>query len=415
MLKIFQSGNQFVHQRIFLWACFFMVMVLPFGKAPVSIAAALIFISWIREGGMRQKWQALKNNPYTWMFSSVYLIHILGMIYTSNLSFGLFDLQIKLSLLLMPIVFLSTHSYMLYENIQKLFFIFVISCFFAAVFCLIKAAWTYTSSIYVFYYESFSMFLHPAYFSMYLNLALCFILFDMEKIWKQNLFTKVFLLFCCVFFPFVIILLSSKIGFFVMMIIFIVFAYHMVFVRKKFYIGIISLFLLLTSIMYLVLFSPTAFQRFRLSAYALFNDAKMNPHEGTNVRMHIWKSGMELVSESPFMGYGTGDIKDVLVKKYLEKGIVEAYTYKLNAHNQFLQICIATGALGFILLVLSLYLPFIHSIRQKKYLYALFILIIFLNFLVESMLETQAGVIFYAFFNSLLYASHKNKLLADLA
>ena len=401
MLKVFQSVGKNFHERFFLYACFFMAIVLPFGKAPVSIAAALFLINWILEGGFKEKWNLLKKNPYAWLFSSVYLIHVLAMIYTTNVAFGLFDLQIKLSLLIMPLVFFSSKMKLIDENRQKIFLLFVISCFFAALICLVKSAWNYTSSIYIFYYESFSFFMHPAYFSMYLNLALLMILFDLESIWTGHVFAKIFLLFCCVFFPFAIILLSSKIGFLMMGIIFVFFASYMVFVKRKFYIGIVSIVLFLSSLLYLIFFSQAAFDRFKLSSYALFNDSKLDPKEGTTVRMHIWKAGLELVSDSPWIGYGTGDIKDVLMNKYLDKGILEAYKYKLNAHNQFIQICIATGLLGFIILLLSFFYPMLVSFRLKNYLYALFLLTIILNLLVESMLETQAGVIFYAFFNSL--------------
>ncbi|HHZ64630.1 MAG TPA: hypothetical protein EYN51_03880 [Flavobacteriales bacterium] len=58
------------------------------------------------------------------------------------------------------------------------------------------------------------------------------------------------------------------------------------------------------------------------------------------------------------------------------------------------------GAVGFLLLIGGILAPLVQSIGRKKYVYLFFLLIIALNSLTESILEVQAGVIFYAFFNS---------------
>jgi hypothetical protein len=49
------------------------------------------------------------------------------------------------------------------------------------------------------------------------------------------------------------------------------------------------------------------------------------------------------------------------------------------------------------------FVPAISAIRSEYYLYFVFILLFSVNNLVESMLETQAGVVFYAFFNAFLF------------
>jgi O-antigen ligase len=52
-------------------------------------------------------------------------------------------------------------------------------------------------------------------------------------------------------------------------------------------------------------------------------------------------------------------------------------------------------------------------LKQKKYIYTLFLVIIIINFMTESILETQSGVIFFAFFNTIFfYDCFNNKNLA---
>jgi O-antigen ligase len=102
---------------------------------------------------------------------------------------------------------------------------------------------------------------------------------------------------------------------------------------------------------------------------------------------------------------GTGDVKDALYVKYAEKGMDAALDKKLNVHCQYLQTFVALGIAGFAILVLMLILPGILAVKRKDKLYLLFLCIFALNILVESMFETQAGVVFYAFFNAFLFIS----------
>ena len=91
------------------------------------------------------------------------------------------------------------------------------------------------------------------------------------------------------------------------------------------------------------------------------------------------------------------------MKKYQQLGYTGAYSHKLNAHNQFLQTGIALGIIGILFLIITLVLPAYISWQQNNYFYVCLIVLLSFNFLTESMLETQSGVMFYAFLSSLLF------------
>jgi O-antigen ligase len=124
--------------------------------------------------------------------------------------------------------------------------------------------------------------------------------------------------------------------------------------------------------------------------------------DGTADRILIWESSLELIQEQSIFGVGTGDVKDALLKKYEENGIVNALNRKLNAHNQYLQTAITLGLPGIIILLSGLVFAFILAVRRQNLLLLLFSVVVSFNFLVESMLERQAGVVFYSFLNALL-------------
>jgi O-antigen ligase len=134
----------------------------------------------------------------------------------------------------------------------------------------------------------------------------------------------------------------------------------------------------------------------------LHNTDDKNSEESTASRIAVWQAALEIISENFMTGTGTGDVKDALIKKYSEKGMSFAREMKLNAHNQFIQTFAAVGVIGFIILLSSFFFTTLYAWKRKKYFYLIFLLLAFVNFTTESMLETQAGVVFYAFFNSVL-------------
>ena len=69
---------------------------------------------------------------------------------------------------------------------------------------------------------------------------------------------------------------------------------------------------------------------------------------------------------------------------------------------------LALGILGLIVLLLNIVLPVMYGLEMKHYLYLIFLILVAFNFLFESMLETQPGVVFYAFFNAWFFAIKKD-------
>jgi O-antigen ligase len=132
--------------------------------------------------------------------------------------------------------------------------------------------------------------------------------------------------------------------------------------------------------------------------------------ESNAVRILVWRAASQAFAESGLWGYGTGDVKDELFSRYEQNGYSGALEHKLNAHNQFLQTGIALGWIGFLLLLLTIILPLLTCWKQKNFLFVGFIVMIGINLLTESMLEAEAGVIFIAFFQSLLFFRSTSEL-----
>jgi O-antigen ligase len=157
----------------------------------------------------------------------------------------------------------------------------------------------------------------------------------------------------------------------------------------------------------ILLVFPASFNRF----YAIKKSIEDNQipdnlkTESSASRLLVWECSLEIIQENFFFGVGTGDVKTELIKKYNEKQIVQALADKLNPHSQFLQTFIAIGFPGFILLIFTLISPAVYAFKKGNLLFLLFTGIFLFHILVESMLERQAGVVFYALFSVLLFFS----------
>ena len=101
--------------------------------------------------------------------------------------------------------------------------------------------------------------------------------------------------------------------------------------------------------------------------------------------------------------------KKVLQEQYKKDGYDYMYKKNYNSHNQYLQVLLDHGIFGFLILAFFTFGMLYASLKQKDFIYALFLAIMILNFMTESVLETQSGVIFFAFFNTVFFFQWFNK------
>ena len=185
-------------------------------------------------------------------------------------------------------------------------------------------------------------------------------------------------------------------------------AAELIFRQKKIFLGLGLLILFMMCMRAgLHVFSGTS-ARVVHSTETLTGSAPPETSKSTSDRVEIWKASLGIIKSNLLTGVGTGDVKDILIAKYKEKNIEGALEYRLNAHNQYIQTFITLGLPGIITLLLMLILPMTLAYRGRYLLYFVFLLLFAINILTESMFETQAGVVWYAFFNVILFVTHRD-------
>jgi O-antigen ligase len=403
------SSRHIIHQRIFYYCCIALVFLLPvYGRLIPSIIAVMM-LNWLIDGRFIKIFPQIFKDPrrrWTFSFSLIYLLYLAGLLYSRNFQYGWFDLEIKLSLFLFPLLF-STLDDSVFDQakIKVICKMFVLGCFTGSIILLIHAL--FSKLLYntedSFVYSNLSWSFHPSYLAAYLTFAIAiiadFVIINYNKMTVQ---AKAGLMILVLFFFAIVFLLSSKAGIGSLILIIVLYILFVMFRKKMLKLGI-GLIIISTFCFYAA-FNLFPYVLMRITKASIVNtlneNSMQNDTSSTPERLVIWKTSWEIIKQHFIFGVGTGDVKDELLKKYKEKNLQALFEHRLNTHNQYLETFIALGIIGFLALLAMIILPGIQAIRTGNYLYFVFIILFSFNILVESMLEVQAGVVFFAFFNS---------------
>lgn len=388
-------------------ACISIVVGLvfqDFHKVPLTGGIIVLGLVWFASFEYKAKLKTFLKKPFAIAFCALYLLHLISLLYSENTAIALGDLELKITLLLLPLFLLST-SIISQKNKLFLLQLFAISMIVMAVYDLYKSSVEYnaTNIINVFYYKNLPHLLigKPHYLAWYYSFAM-FVALREIVVLKKHRFAWgagfVILLFS-------LILLSSRIY---LLAFFIVLIGCYFLWANKLKLPLFKLLIPLTAIISVVLIIPNTRSRVTDTFVEINKLFDQKDHRQTNPRVYIWKYAVDLIGNKPLLGYGVGDAKDELGKALQNCDALFWNGHKnvllnrksLNFHNQFLQTWAEVGILGFLLLLFLVVKPFL--LKNKHPLFLIFISLTFIGFLTESMLERQAGVVMFAFMYPLL-------------
>jgi O-antigen ligase len=339
-----------------------------------------------------------------------YVLLVIGLLWTDDQKAGSFDLEVKLSLVIFPLLF----SFLNYskKQVKYILLAFIAGTIVGALYLMYHSFLMYQKNHAVdsFFYINLSNILHPSYLSLYVVTVITIILIDLKykvtNIFKCDILALVTILFLFIY----NILLLSKIGVITSLLVVTFFTIQWIITKKKYILGSSILLALMFSMYFSYQNSPYAKQRVDEMVVGLTSSNEDKSHSSTGIRIKVWKQSLILIKEKPILGHGTGDVKKVLMSKYKINKINDAYKKKLNAHNQYLQVGIGMGVVGLVVFALIFYLGFIHGLHQKNYYIFGFIIITLIFMIPESILENQAGTIFFGLFFSLLNQKSLSKI-----
>lgn len=93
-----------VHSRIYFISLACLAASLPLSIFTTSVFQLVLAANWILEGSFAGKWQTFRNRKSLWLILSIYVIFLLGLLYTRDFAYALHDMRIKLPVIALALI-----------------------------------------------------------------------------------------------------------------------------------------------------------------------------------------------------------------------------------------------------------------------------------------------------------------------
>jgi O-antigen ligase len=396
------------------FSCLLAVVILPVHVDFLPPVMILWLISWIVENhrGFKKIWSF--KDPAVLLFAgfSLYFAwYVSGLLYTEDLSNGILLIFRRLSFIVFPFVLIKPGE-LIKEKVKLIFRVFSLSAlsYILFSFCLaiFRSVYLTNGSISFnphpleadynnyFFGTDFALIQHPTYLAMYVILSVC-ISFEAFFDKKLQSFLRIGWLLSGIVLLISLYFLSSRTGIISALIII---PFYLIIQFKRLKKWWISVLIALATASMLILFF---LNNERIKYYFPDNSlSSVIEKFMLDNRIPIWKSSINVIKHNLVFGVGAGDASYELQKEYLSEGYSEMYYNNLNAHDQYLEVLLGTGLIGLLIFAWIISYMVYLAIKRRNLIFGLFLLVVLIFFLFESILNRIAGVTFFALFSFLL-------------
>jgi len=100
--RLNQVGN-----FLYFYGLMLLAVSIPLSKFTMSISQFMIAGGWLISSGLGKRVANIGKSKYALLLAGIYLMHVIGLVYTSDFGYAFKDLRIKLPLLLLPLLVAS--------------------------------------------------------------------------------------------------------------------------------------------------------------------------------------------------------------------------------------------------------------------------------------------------------------------
>ena len=370
----------------------------------------------------RQKWHRQRKSIF--VFTLIYLVSVVSGIYSPDFHAAYSVLEIQSTLFLVPVLFASSYQPTVTKNnIIKLAFVSGV----CTALCYLGIHFIYEmrhahipfsgwfQEEYLNHHYSAPIGIHASFLSSYVAVCL-FFLINFLASFKQPVVKGLAIIMMLVCLVSLFVLASRMVM--LMTLACLIFFVPYEILRWKWHARIIFGFAILA--ISLFLFSKNEYFQSRftdnlekdIKFYELISlykkpdsaiEKTILKNDGS--RIERWIAALKVIREKPWFGYGTGQEKPVLFKKYKEMGLTVTLEKQYDAHNQFLAFTIKSGLPGLIAFLMMLAYSFYTAIKGRDFTYFSFLFITTGICLIDNFLEVNKGIFFFSFFNIFFYLS----------
>jgi len=234
----------------------------------------------------------------------------------------------------------------------------------------------------------------PIYLSMYVSFAIVIFVYG------KTIFPKVLRRTAIIFLVLFLLLLGSRIGLAAALatvgcIFFIDTS------RKMKYAMGAGILISVVMLVGLIGFNPVLRKRYVSDVASLTYPKDVSGWNAINIRFSIWECSLEAFYKSPVIGYGVGSQYQERQQCYKQFSWYGPFGIDFNSHNQYFDYVLIGGILLLILFFVQVGYSAKIALQHQDQIHLILLVIICTTCFGESILETNKGIVFFAFFNSI--------------
>ena len=388
--------------------------VFAFGFVLLPKFAPLFFILLITVVllGIIKKEVSFQLNVISSLFLLFYFCYLIGIIFTSEINAGVFELEKKLSFVIFPL--LLSLKFKKIWSLHRAYIGFIIGTILVTLYGIAMAliSWSESGSgNWVYFSSGISPIHHPSYLAAYIVFSIAIAINGWrEKLDYFSLYWIIpFAIFGIIFHGFLLSLAGT------LFLLIAIFLTLIIWIRNRYGKAILFLSILfITIIGFIALNSIPKIQDDWKDASSSAKEYIRNPKSfvanrkspitsSSETRIILWTAAYQTFCSHPF-GVGTGNVDNFLGKELIKLKQKDLVKFNFNPHNQFLQTAVEIGFFGLFILLAIVFFGLYYGFKYRNLLLIILIGNLFFNCLFESVLQRQSGIIFYCFWICLLSA-----------
>lgn len=382
----------------------FMLLSIPFDSGVGLLFACLWIASIALKNTLLKRWSFFGwHQDKTYLYNKSYRLlvpmmclwgfYLLSLLWTENMETGWGEVGQLVWIMVIPFAFACTDFREVSSKLLRIVLwlnVLLLSALFVVLLLrmIVQAAISAEHSFLWYMMNQDFYYIHHSYMALYILTALAFLYDEMKHLHKDNKPGIVFWVLCFACLILFLLCINSRAGLLCLVVLLFLCWLHQTFVRKKYRFAIISL-LALSLMVVIVHFSlPSHFRRLSSTVEQVANG------DASDGRFAIMGNAWTVIQENMVWGVGAGDRMDVLMPFYVTEENPDATVY--CPHNQFLDTWMTTGIMGLLVLLAMLFYPLFVTLKKRQLFPFLFLTVLLLSLLFESMFERQMGVVFVA-------------------
>jgi len=205
-----QLTRKQIHEQVYFYLLILLAISLPFSVYTTSMFMFQLATNWVLEGRFREKWNRAAGNRALQVFLLIFVLHLVGLLWSDNLSYGLKLVKIKLPLLALPVIIATSRSLTM-TQVRRILLLFSLAVFLASMASVFKLIGWLPGGIEG--YRDLSLFVHHIRFSLMVVMSLLisvYFLFILRP--SISRFERIYHTVILIWFPVFLLLLKSLSG-----------------------------------------------------------------------------------------------------------------------------------------------------------------------------------------------------------